>query len=208
MRSNTTASVPNAGPGRPMLGQDIPPPPVPQPAVRHSRPRTTGSTVTVACKLPGGLLLRCFQQYKEEEPQRDGRTKTVKVWRPIPTMQFAVRGTWVGSAGQAFAKGNPAVAELLPGGYCLTHGVPKDIWDMWYSQNKDTPIVQKRVIFAVASSYSDAVGEAQKGRAVRSGLEPVDPAEPFRKMPGGQNRAERGLRVEVLEENDGMTSPR
>ena len=189
------------------FGQELPPPPPPRPAVRHSRPRSTGSTVTVACKLPGGLLLRCFQEYKEQEPQRDGTNKEVRIWRPIPTMQFAVRGTWVGSAGQAFAKGNSAVAELLPGGYCLTHGVPKDVWDLWYSQNKDTQLVRNRVIFAV-SSYTSAVEEAKKQRNVRSGLEPVDPAEPFRKMPGGANRAERGLRVEVLAEDDGMTSPR
>lgn len=186
-----------------MASEQLPPPPVPRPAVPYSRPVTTGATVTVACKLPSGLILRCFSEEMIEEPQQGGGTKPVRRSRPIPGKQFILRGTWTGSAGQAYAKNNPAVAELLPGGYCLTHGVPKEVWDHWYAQNKDTQLVQKRVVFAVPS-LTGATEEAKKGRDVKSGLEPLDADKPASRMPGGVDRR---VRMDVLTHDEG-TSPR
>jgi hypothetical protein len=184
-------------------GQQLPPPPEPTPVIRYSRPRSTGATVAVACKLPGGLLLRIFAPFEYEDPQRDGSTKTVKSWRPIPGEQFALKGTWVATAGQAYQKTNSAVAELLPGGYAITYGVPRAIWDRWYEQNRNTPLVQKRIVFA-ASSLQQATVDAktEESRKVKSGLEPVDPEDPARRMPGGVDRR---LRMSMLTEGEGTT---
>ena len=186
-------------------GQELPPPPEPTPAVRYSRPRTTGETVAVACKLPGGLLLRVFDPFEYEDPQRDGSTKTVKSWRPVPDQQFAIRGPWVASAGQAYNRTNSAVAELLPGGYAITYGVPKELWDKWLHQNKTTNLVKKRIVFAMPSLQA-ATEEARKpeNRAVKSGMEPVDPDNPAQRMPGGDRR----VRISILQEGEPGTSPR
>jgi len=183
--------------------QQAPPPPIPRPVVRPSEPATTGATVTVACKLPSGLLLRVFAEEKHMEPTQSGEAKPVQVWRPIPGRQFAIRGTWTASAGQAFARNNPAVAELLPGNYALTHGVPKDLWDLWLSQNKNSHIVRNRVVFAF-ENFQTATDEAKKARDVRSGLEPLNPDRPAERMPGGVDRR---VRMDVLIHDEG-TSPR
>ena len=184
--------------------EELPAPPQPRPAIPTSEPATTGETVTVACKLPAGLLLRIFQKQKYMEPTQSGVMKETDVWVAIPGRQYAVRGTWAASAGQAYNQGNTAVAELLPGGFALTHGVPKDIWDEWYAQNKDTAIVRKGVVFA-APGMQAATVEAKQARNVKSGLEPLDPDKPAERMPGGVDRR---LRVSILQEGGPDTSPR
>jgi hypothetical protein len=180
----------------------MPPPPVPTPAIRHSRPVSTGQTVTVACKLPSGVLLRCHQMEKIAEPQQGGGYRDIMRSRPIPDKQFAIRGPWSGSAGQAYNKGNPAVAELLPGGYALTHGVPKEIWDHWLSENKNTPLVRNRIIFAYPA-VATVTEEAHKLRAVKTGLEPLDPDKPAERMPGGVDRR---MRLGILTQDEGTSS--
>jgi hypothetical protein len=187
-----------------MSGQQLPPPPEPRPAVRYSRPVETGQTVCVACKLPGGVLLRVFEPYTRMDPQQDGTAKPVKEWRAIPDLKFSVKGPWVASAGQAFMPQNSAVAQLLPGGFAITYGVPKDLWDRWLDQNKETNLVRKGIIFA-APSMMAATEEAKKARDVKSGLEPVDPNNPATRMPGGVDRR---LRVSILQEGGEDTSPR
>jgi hypothetical protein len=191
-------------------GQQLPPPPEPTPAIRFSRPVTVGETVTVACKVPNGLLLRIFAEYTYMDPQQDGTSKPTKAYREIPNKRFAVKGPWAASAGQAYMRNNSAVAELLPGGYALTYGVPKDIWDKWYEQNRDTPLVQKRVIFAT-TSMAQATIDAKNERAVQSGLEPVDPDNPAAKLPGGRDRELRNrgqLRLSMLDEGEPGTTQR
>lgn len=179
-----------------MPDTNLPPPPIPRPAIRHSRPTTTGETVTVACKLPSGLILRMFEEYQYQEPSQTGM-RDVRAFRPLPNKTWTIRGTYVASAGQAYMPGNSAVAELLPGGYALTYGVPKEIWDNWLHYNRDTAMVQRKVIWAMPSMHS-ATEEAKTLRQVKSGLEPVDRANPAARLPGGGTRADRQLRIEQL----------
>jgi hypothetical protein len=181
---------------------ELPPPPVPHPAVTADDPVRTGETVTVACKLPAGLILRCFEWEKFKESTRDGLQDSKRA-REKPEMRFVVRGTWVGSAGQAFARNNPAVAELLPGGFALTPGCPKEIWDLWFEQNKESALVKNRVIFA-HPEHASVVKSAQDHRAVTSGLEPVHPDNPGERL-GGVDRRLRAVGQLV---NDEGTTPR
>jgi len=176
---------------------DFPPAPAPTPAVGFSRAATTGDTVVIACKLPHGVKLRTFAWQMEMEPTRDGTLKEVKRARPTGE-EFICRGTWVGSAGQAYNPSNPSVAELLPGGYALTHGCPKDLWDLWLEQNKDTLLVRNKIIFAYPS-LPTVTKEAQDNRPVKSGLEPIDPARPADRIPGGMHRQ---LRMGMLEQGN------
>jgi len=174
------------------------------PAVNRSdAPQTTGETVTIACKLPHGLVLRVFAWEEFDEPMRDGSFKRSKRARPIETMEYTVRGTWTASAGQAYARNNNAVTDLLPGGYALTYGVPKDTWDLWYEQNRHSALVRNNIIFAQLT-HVKATEQSKELRSVKSGLEPLDPDKPGERMPGGVDRR---LRLGILETGEG-TSPR
>jgi hypothetical protein len=155
--------------------------------------------------MPGGIMLRVFAPFEYEDPQRDGSTKTVKAWRPIPSLQFSVKGPYKATAGQAYQQRNSAVMELLPGGYALTYGVPKETWDRWYEQNKNTQLVTKRVIFASPSLPQATVdARTDEARKVKSGLEPIDPDNLAARIGGGA----RGLKVTALDENEPGTLSR
>jgi hypothetical protein len=175
---------------------------VPSPAVGFTRGKRSGDTVYVACKIPHGLILRVFEPEVVAELQRDGSSKDVKRWIPVPEAQFVIQGPWFASAGQAYNKNNGAVVQLLPGGYAITEGCPKDTWDKWYEQNKGTPLVKNGIIFAHKERQS-VVDEARKRAKVESGLEPIDPANPGAKMGG----IDRRLKISVLDTGEG-TAPR
>ena len=85
----------------------------------------------------------------------------------------------------------------------MTYGVPKDLWDLWYEQNKSSKLVRQKVVFA-APSLPAATAEARENRAVKSGMEPVDPDNPAQRMPGGDRR----VRISMLNEGEPGTSPR
>lgn len=174
---------------------DTPTPTLSRPATRASAPATTGDTVTVACKMPHGLILRIFDWEDFDEPMRDGTMRTGKRARDTGE-HFTLRGTWTASAGQAYMPNNPAIAELLPGGYALTPGVPKDLWEKWYEQNRESAIVRERIVFAHAVHHT-VVSEATQMRQVVTGLEPLDRANPAARMPGGVDRR---LRIGILDE--------
>jgi hypothetical protein len=181
---------------------ELPPAPAPRPAVRFTRGVNSTDTVTVACKLPHGLILRVFETETYEEPQRDGGTKTVK--RSIernPENRFVVKGVWVASAGQAFNQNNGAVADLLPGGFALTDGCPKDLWDLWLEQNKHSALVKNGIIFA-SPNRSRASDATKERRDVKSGMEPIDRTNPAEKMGG----IDRRLKLGILEHDEGTSS--
>jgi hypothetical protein len=103
----------------------------------------------------------------------------------------------VATAGQAYNSGNNAVRDLLPGGYAITEGCPKDIWDGWYEQNKQGMLVKNGVIFANKDRQS-VIKEACERAAVVSGLEPLDRANPGARLGG----VDRRLRLGILDQND------
>jgi hypothetical protein len=187
---------------RTLSGVDVPDQRPPHPPTRLTRAATTGDTVTVACKLPHGVILRVFEWEEFDEPMRDGTIRRGRRGRPIDDQQFTIRGTWVGSAGQAYHAHNSAVAELLPGGFALTQGVPKELWDLWHEQNRHSALVKNKIIFAHAT-HTTMQTEAAGFRDVKSGLEPLDPARPGERMPGGMDRR---LKMDILQVDDATSS--
>ena len=176
-----------------MANNSLPPVEQPRPVMPVSRPVTTGDTVTVACKLPHGIKLRVFEWEKYDELLRDGTVREAKRSRPIEGAEFTVRGTWVASAGQAYSASNQMVRDLLPGGYAITTGCPRDIWDRWLEQNKESPLVRNAIIFASASSVDK---QAHENAGVLSGMEPINKEAPGARMPGGVDRR---LKIGILE---------
>lgn len=122
--------------------------------------------VSVGCKLPHGLVLRVFNMIERDVPVMGGGSRTEKI-----AEQRAETAT---VHGWAHAQ-NAAPNCTIIGGYAITDGVDKDLWELWLSQNKNSDMVKAGLIFA--NEKSDSVsGKAKDGKDVRSGLERLDPA--------------------------------
>lgn len=121
-----------------------------------------GKTVTVACKLPNGLILRTFDMVKTTEPAPGG-TRDFEIARP--------------REGQVFINGSRTppgvqVDHAHVGGYALTTGVDAAFFELWMKQNAESDIVRNKLIFAHAT---DTAAVAKENKSRKSGLEPLDP---------------------------------
>lgn len=127
----------------------------------------SAKTVTVACKMPNGMMLQLQQEYTDTEQTMNG-TRDVKRHRKV--------GETVVVAGNAIHVGVPdAPRKQIVGGYALTRGVDADFWAKWFEQNKDAPYVKEGIIFAMPNR--DAVEDkAEEQVSITSGLEPLNPA--------------------------------
>lgn len=110
-------------------------------------PKSTGATVTVACKLPAGQHLE-IQTGKGDQ------------------LQFTRFATLRGSN-----------HESAVGGYGLTHGVDADLFDQWRAQHKFLPAVKNNLIFAHArpTVARDQAREYQEVRSGMERLDPDKP---------------------------------
>ena len=137
-------------------------------------PMKASNTVTVACKLPNGLILRVFDMVETSEVVQGGY-RDVKIARPRPE-QFEVRGNAI-----PIGVPNFPVPEMADG-FAITRGCPKELWDLWEEQNKHSHLVQKGLIFS-SSSINALRDEIKNRRDLKSGLEPIDPEHPERFAP-------------------------
>jgi hypothetical protein len=122
-------------------------------------------TLTVACKIPNGLMLQVFRQETYWEPLLTGGSKEVKLSRPDGWMQKL--------NGPARAPGKDVGHQII-NGFGLTHGVDADKFAQWLEQNKDSAFVRKGLVFA-ASRQTDAIDQTKEHREQVTGLEPIDP---------------------------------
>lgn len=126
-------------------------------------PRSRNS-VTVACKLPHGLILRLFKQIDIRVPVLGGGFQNEK------------RAQQIGES--VTIKGNASPQGLSPehkvvGGYGLTSGVDAEFFREWLKQNEDSDAVRNGLIFANEKA-EHVTGQAKEQRALRSGLERID----------------------------------
>lgn len=125
-------------------------------------------TVTVACKLPHGLILRLYDMVDFDEPAAGGGYRTIKRAQPRPG-QVVIKGylsRYRGASIQPLAESSS---------YALTHGVDKDFFDRWLVDNKDNPAVVNKLIFA-SDKPETVQGIAREHAKVRTGLEPINPS--------------------------------
>lgn len=128
------------------------------------------STVTVACKLPHGLILRYFDMVENSEPVMGGGMRTYHIAKQ--------RGEPVVIKGYATKWGeHPSIQ--ISGGYALTKGVDADFFEAWLAQNQDHDAVKSGLIFA-ADRVDYAADKAKERAGIRNGLEPIDPSKPMR----------------------------
>jgi hypothetical protein len=142
-------------------------------------PRTkTGETVTVGCKLPNGLVLHLDRMVEFKQPVMGGGIEKGMIAQRMPET-FTLNGCSVTLSADGRVTD---VNHLIIGGYGITPGIPKDFWDKWLEANKDTDFVVNRQVFA-ASDEMSARSVAIEQKAIRSGLEPLDPANPAATSP-------------------------
>ncbi len=151
------------------------------PAIR-SEPGKGSQTVTVASKFPAAIILQACRESTWYEETREGRVKRNRFDKAGPT--FTVRGTSQpnGQLPKGYRRPN------IEGGYALTRGVPRDLWETWLAQNQDTDLVKNKVIFA-SPDHDELIGLARDHEHVRSGLEPLNP--------DGDPRAPKSLNPQV-----------
>ena len=128
----------------------------------------TGEVVTVACKLPAGLIIDVreppvIMNTPHGEALISGRVlKSVKL---------------NGSAAQRRMESNGQVLgehPMVAGGYGLTENVSKDFFDKWLAENRDYPPVAAGAVFALPKIESVRSKAKEQGSDIKSGFEPLD----------------------------------
>lgn len=137
--------------------------------------QATGTeVVTVACKLPHGLICRLHRKSERPVEVLGGGIRMVVEWEATGD-EFTINGN--------AHPYNEAPKVPLSHGFALTHGVRKDFWDAWLEQNKRHPAVLNGLIFA-HERESKTIDEAREKTKQRTGLERIDP----NNMPAEFNR--------------------
>lgn len=124
-------------------------------------------TVSVACKLPNGLILRVFDYVDIDVPVLGGGGKKSKERRAVQ------KGEPVTVYGPATPFGQQP-KTLVVGGYAITSGINAEFFQKWLEQNADLEAVKAGLIFAHTSADS-ARDQAKDGKDIKSGLEPLMP---------------------------------
>lgn len=119
-------------------------------------------TVTVACKLPNGLILRLFQMQDTEELVMGGGVRTVQ-------KAFLMDHEPVKLRGCAAPFGSPI---LTIGGYALTYNVDAQFFAEWLRQNYDADSVKNGLVFAQLER-DHVEGQARDQEELQSGLQPL-----------------------------------
>lgn len=122
------------------------------------------NTVTVACKLPHGIVIRDYVKGSFNENVMGGGTREVDVFRPVGP-KIRIKGPTVPAA---FVRS----VEVI-GGYAITEGVPADVFARWIDWNKDAPAVRNDLIFG-HENRGRVVAWAKEHASAKSGVEPLD----------------------------------
>lgn len=150
--------------------------PIPRQGVAPANTITESrDVVSVACKMPNGLILRTFVPNTETELVLGGGSRDVTVYRQTED-QVIIKGT-------AARVGDPRPPILVEGGYRITPNVPKALYDAWYEANKTSDLVRNRLIYA-SESRADAEAFSRDNEKTETGLEGIDPANPGKRVRG------------------------
>lgn len=123
-------------------------------------------TCTIACKLPHGLYMQLFVTEDASEPVMGGGSRAIKVSRPA--------GERVRLNGWARDRMKESETQIV-GGYALTHNIDADFAEKWFSDNASLDIVKNKIVF-MQPKHTFAESQAREQLAIKSGFEPIDPA--------------------------------
>jgi hypothetical protein len=124
----------------------------------------TGTTITVACKIPNGVILRLGRKVERTEPVvMTGGVRVVTEWQPT--------GHTIELKGPRRFPGQSREQETAA---FLNHGIDADAWECWLADNLESPMILNKQIFAHVKA-DHAAGMAADYKDIRSGLESLDP---------------------------------
>lgn len=167
-------------------------PAAPAIAGEPARKSANARTVTVACKIPNGLVLQLCKSHIETEQTMAG-SRDVKVYRKMgPTITVAGPAYPNGTVPKGF-KRRPEDASNM----ALTFKVPADFFEEWMKQNADADYVRSGMIFGFADLAS-VEDQAQELVKELSGFEPVNVDGPDPRVPRPMTAAVTG--IETAEE--------
>lgn len=125
---------------------------------------TTRTTVTVACKMPHGVMIRDFAETKFMVDVLGGGKRPEKVFRPVGR-PIRIKGPVVPAQ---FIR----LVEVV-GGYAITEGVDAQVFARWIDANEEAPFVTNKLIYG----HEDGArvrAWAKEHAAIKSGMEPLD----------------------------------
>lgn len=130
----------------------------------QTTPVSGTETVTVLCKIPQGFELVVHEERKLTQVGL-GHSKEVSEWFPTDKV-FRLNGS-------AHAQNEGPRCRTI-GGYAVTEGVPKDLWESWLGQFKKHPAVVNCLICAFDDG-AYAADFANENRKSKTGLERLNP---------------------------------
>jgi hypothetical protein len=131
--------------------------------------------VSVACKMPNGLILRGMDRTIVPELVQGGGVREV--------VCFVPNGEQIVLGGTSARVGDPRPPLLTASGYRVTPNVPKQLWDDWYAANKNSDLVRNRIVFA-SEKAEDVQAFGRQHDTVVTGLEGIDPRNPQKHVRG------------------------
>lgn len=131
---------------------------------KNAEALTTRRTVTVACKLPHGVVIRDFVKTTTHELVMGGGNRKVETFRPVGK-RIRIKGPQVPTP---FLR----LVEVV-GGYAITDGIDAEIFGRWLNWNRDTTMVTSELIFG-HEDRDRVIGMARERANVKSGVEPLD----------------------------------
>ncbi len=131
----------------------------------------SSNTVSVACKLPNGLILQLYKMETRSEATMMG-FRDVKVAVPV--------GERITLNGNAVHVDRAPKHEIM-NGFGITRNVPAEFFTQWLKDNHDMKAVREGMIFACDSNGRMA-DESRDKQSIRTGLEPLDTSKPV--VPG------------------------
>lgn len=130
-------------------------------------------TVTVACKMPHGLILRLFEFVETTQAAPSGHVVVKEARERVnPGTDQPSRVKIQGYLNREMSR---MLTPSQAPSWVLTEAVDKGFWDEWTKQNKDFDPFVNGLIFA-APNAAAAHREIANRMAMRNGFEPVDPS--------------------------------
>jgi hypothetical protein len=150
-------------------------------------------TVTIACKLPNGIIIDEQKMVETQEMVMGGGTRAVHV-----AQKTGRRAVINGVAAPYGHDRRDATGAAVPihSAFALTYGVDADVWANWLSFNQNSAMVLNGMIFANAKA-GEVQAEARARETIRSGMEPMDQVSDPRSPRKAQKVAE-GLGISEL----------
>lgn len=127
---------------------------------------TSRNVVTVACKLPHGIIIRDHKAVNTKVNVLGGGQRNETVFRPVGH-PIRIKGPQVPGP---FLR----LVEVV-GGYAITEGVDGEVFARWLDANKDSLFVVNQMIYGHENG-GQVRGWAKERAAVKSNMEPLDVA--------------------------------